>query len=164
MHFVIFSYAKYFYHTLLSFCDGFRYCFYKTFAMIIFLSLKCFTVFLPMELLLGYSKTFLLEVVGAAQMGKSSTQWEGVVASVNLRTMGRGSNFYHFGAYVLIEWYMKKGRRKKGDMKKKRKESILGTWKWRSDAEKELEIQVGDDVGTIRQLINEIWSSSFVFQ
>ena len=56
-----------------------------------------------MELLLGYSKAFLLEVVGMAQMGKSSTQWEGVVASVHLRTMGRGSNFYHFGAYVLLE-------------------------------------------------------------
>ena len=30
-------------------------------------------------------------------------QWGGVVASVDVHTMGEGgSNFYHFGAHVLI--------------------------------------------------------------
>ena len=39
--------------------------------MITFLSLKCFTVFFLMELLIGYFKTFPLEM-GGGQMGKNT--------------------------------------------------------------------------------------------
>ena len=75
--------------------------------MIILLSLKWFTVFFSMELLIGYLKTFPLE------MGGGGVRWVGVrlqwgevevVASEHVSTMGGGSNFCHFGAYVLIEW------------------------------------------------------------
>ena len=43
------------------FGDGSHYCFTKTLAMIIFLSLKCSTVFFCMELLIGYLKRFSLD-------------------------------------------------------------------------------------------------------
>ena len=56
--------------------------------MINFLPLKFFTVFFSMELLLGYFKTFLLEVEGVRWV-RVRTQWGGVVASVHLHTMGR---------------------------------------------------------------------------
>ena len=36
----------------------FHYCFNQIFAMIIFLSVKCFSVYFSMELFIGYLKTF----------------------------------------------------------------------------------------------------------
>ena len=56
-----------------------------------FLSPKCFKVFFSKELLIGYFKTSELE------MG------EGVVKCVKVRTMGKGANCCHLGAYVPIE-------------------------------------------------------------
>ena len=60
--------------------------------MIIFLSVKCFTVFISMKLLIGCLKTFQLEMVGVGQIGKS-TYAMGVVASINVHTMGEGGIF-----------------------------------------------------------------------
>ena len=54
--FVIFSCAGSFYHTSLSLAWNFI-TFYKTFAMIIFLSFKSFSVYFSMELFIGYLKT-----------------------------------------------------------------------------------------------------------
>ena len=64
-YFVIFSYARHFSHILLSLL------FYKAFAKIIFLSLKCFTVFFFMGFLIVYMKTFPLEMAGG-QIGEST--------------------------------------------------------------------------------------------
>ena len=58
MYFVMFSYARYFYHTLQSSVTTFITVL-RTSAMIIFLFLNCFTAFFFMELLIGYLKTFL---------------------------------------------------------------------------------------------------------
>ena len=54
--------------------------------MIIFLFLTCFTVFFSLEVLIGYLKTFPLEMGG--QVVKN-TYAMGVVASVYVRTIGR---------------------------------------------------------------------------
>ena len=58
-----------------------------------------------MEFLIGCLETFPLEMDGGGQMGKRTYTMGGVVANVNVRTMGEGggSNFSHFGVYVLIE-------------------------------------------------------------
>ena len=54
-----------------------------------------------MQLLIGYSKAFPLAIGG--QIGKS-TFAIGDAPSVHLHTMGGGgSNFRHFGVYVLIK-------------------------------------------------------------
>ena len=67
--------ARYFYHTLSLVTTVITA--FKTFAMIIFLSLKRFIVFSVMELLPGYLKTFPLEMW--------SIRW------VNVRNEGGGS-------------------------------------------------------------------------
>ena len=64
---------------------------YKTFAMIIFLSLKCFAVFFSMELLNGFLNAVPLEMGGGSQIGMSTY------------AMVRGAKFCHFAAYVLLE-------------------------------------------------------------
>ena len=50
---------------------------YKTFAMSIFLSLKCFTVYFSMAVLVGYLKTFALEIGGGGKKGMSMYAMEG---------------------------------------------------------------------------------------
>ena len=70
--------------------------------MIIFLSLKCFSLFLY-----GYID-WVFECFpirnGGGLVGKEYIRSGGVVASVRVRRMGEwGSNFCYFGAYVLIE-------------------------------------------------------------
>ena len=50
IYFVMFSYERFFYHALLPFVST-SLLFYKTFTIINFLSLKCFTFFLFMEVL-----------------------------------------------------------------------------------------------------------------
>ena len=89
---MILSCAENFYHTLLSLASN-SLLLYKKTAMIISLSLKCFTVYFSMEIFIGYLKTFPLEK-GGDQKGKS--------AYVCVRR-GRGSNYCHFDAYVLID-------------------------------------------------------------
>ena len=63
--------------------------FYKAFAMIIFLSLKFFTVLFSMELFIGYLKTFPLETEGGSERYEyvRNGRW-GVVAFVRVRIMG----------------------------------------------------------------------------
>ena len=64
--------------------------------MIIFLSLKYFTFFFFMKLLMGYLKRFPLETQGG-QVDKSMYAMGGrVVTSVHLRTMGEGVKFLPF--------------------------------------------------------------------
>ena len=54
------------------------------------------------ELLIGYLKTFPLEIGGGVRWVRVCTQCEGVIASIHVPMMGgRGSNFCHYGAYVL---------------------------------------------------------------
>ena len=72
--------------------------FSETFAMIISLSLKCFTLFFFVELLIGYLKIFPLGMGG--QMGKS-TYGMGVVASVRVCTMGEGGQIFA----ILVRTY-----------------------------------------------------------
>ena len=75
--------------------------FYKTFAMITFLSLKCFPVFFSMELLIGYLKTLPLEMGGGVRWVRVHTQW-----GHSKRTYvynGGEVKFLPFGAYVLNE-------------------------------------------------------------
>ena len=56
-----------------------------------------------MELFVGYLNTFLLEMGEEVRKVSARTQW-GVIACGHVRTMREGgSNFWHFGAYVLIE-------------------------------------------------------------
>ena len=74
--------------------------FYKTLAMIICLSLKSFTVYFSMELLIGYQKNFPLEMWGGVQIGKSAYAM-GVVACVRVRTMGVGSQIF----VILVRTY-----------------------------------------------------------
>ena len=76
---------------------------YKTFAMNCFLSLKRSTVFLSMEFFIGYSKTSLLEM-GGGQVANSTYAIRGCSKRIWAYNGRRGSNFFHFGAYVLIEW------------------------------------------------------------
>ena len=54
-YFVIFSYARYFYHTLLSLSSTFIIFFVKH-LLSLFFSLKCFTAFFSMRLLIGCLK------------------------------------------------------------------------------------------------------------
>ena len=61
--------------------------------MTIFPSLKRFTVFFSMELLIGYLKTYPLE---GGQMGKGTYGIGGVVANAHVRTMGKGVTFLLF--------------------------------------------------------------------
>ena len=66
--------------------------FYKTFAMIIFLPLKRFTVYFSMELFIGDLKTFPLEIVGGLEWYEYVRNG-GLVACVN---GGRGFKFFSF--------------------------------------------------------------------
>ena len=70
--------------------------------MIIFLSLKCFSLFL-FGIFIGYLNTFPLEIAGGFE-------WHEYVHNGGARSMrtcaydgGGGSNFCHSGAYVLLE-------------------------------------------------------------
>ena len=71
----------------------------KALVMIIFLSLKSFTVFSSMDLLIGYLKALPLE------MGGGGVRWEGahakwgVVANFRVRTMGEEDQI--FATFVL---------------------------------------------------------------
>ena len=78
---------------------------YKAFAMIIVQSLKCSTGFLSMSLLIGYLKTFLLEMGEGNQRGKSMYVVGGgrlYQAHICVRWEG-WSNFCHSSAHVLTE-------------------------------------------------------------
>ena len=77
---------------------------YKAFAIII----SCFSNVLKsislMELLIGYLKTFPLEIGVGGQKGESTyTMGGGVEACVSVLKMGEWSNSCHFGAHVLTE-------------------------------------------------------------
>ena len=54
--------------------------------MILFLSLKIFTVLYSMEVLIGYIKAVPIEMAGGSDR-RSTYAMEGVVASVNVRTI-----------------------------------------------------------------------------
>ena len=97
-YFVIFPYAKYLYHTLLSLALT-DLLLYKIFAMIILLSLEYFTVFFITKLLIGCVNRFPLDMRGLDE--KEYVRSRGVVASVNVLMMG--VKFCHCGAYVQIE-------------------------------------------------------------
>ena len=58
-----------------------------------------------MELFVGYLNTFLLEMGEDVRKVSARTQWGGGGHSMRTCTYdeGGGSNFWHFGAYVLIE-------------------------------------------------------------
>ena len=71
MHFPIFSYVRYFCHTLLSFATSFI-------------------------LLFGYYKKFPLELGGGSQIGKSAYAMVGGRSKRTCAYNGRGSIFYHF--------------------------------------------------------------------
>ena len=100
-NFVVFSYARYFF-ILRCLWRRLLLLFYETFAMIIFLSVICFTVFFSVELLPGYLKTLLLEMEGGSD-GQEYVHNGGVLAIVLVCTMGKGGvKFFHFGVYILI--------------------------------------------------------------
>ena len=63
---------------------------YKAFAMIIFLSLKCFAVFFFMELLIGCFITFLLDIREGGQMRLSMYAMEGHSKCTCVYDEGRG--------------------------------------------------------------------------
>ena len=64
--------------------------------MIVFLSLKLSKVLFYLKLVLGYLKTFPLEM--GDEMGKSTHAMVGVLASVHVRMMEKGgSTFCHLG-------------------------------------------------------------------
>ena len=69
--------------------------FYKTFAMVIFLSLTCFTVYFSVELLVGYLKTFSSEIGG--QIGKCTyAMREGSLHAYLCVRWGQGVKFLSF--------------------------------------------------------------------
>ena len=74
--------------------------FCEAFAMIIFLSFKCFTIFFFMNLLVAYLKQFPLET-GRRQLSEITYAMMGVLASVHVRTVGGLSHIFA----VLVRMY-----------------------------------------------------------
>ena len=73
MKFVVFSYAKYVYHTLVFGID-FHLCFTK-YLLCLFSSLSNVIQPFSVVLLIGCLKTLLLEVGGGGEMVRLHTQW-----------------------------------------------------------------------------------------